>query len=84
MPCAHLRDEFLHDDVEHRTRREREQVGQHRHDEARRDDCQRAANRLHDARECAEYERLRAPLAIGRERQRDDRALREILDRDAE
>ena len=84
MARTHLRDELLHDDVEHRARRERQQVRQHRYDDARRDDRQRPANRLHDARQRAEHERLRAPLTVGCERQRDDRALREVLDRDAE
>ena len=82
--CAHLWDELFDDDVEHRAGGEGEEIREHGYDEARREDREEAADGFDEAGEHADAERFRARLARRAKRHRDDRALWEILDGDAD
>ena len=80
----HFGDQLFHDDIEHRARGEAQKIRQRRNDERRGEYRQHRADRLDDAREHAAPESSCFAHALGAQRERNDRPLGKILDRDAE
>lgn len=84
LPEMGFRDQFLDHNVQHRARRRAEQPGHERRQLRCREHDQHAEHRLHDAGQCAVGKRPPARQPFLPERQRDCRALGEVLDADAE
>ena len=81
---CHLRDEFLHDNVQHRAGRKAQQVRQRRYNKPRRQDRQQGTHRFHRPGQRTRRKCLRLAESFCMQRHRYDRPLREVLDRNAQ
>ena len=79
-----LGNQLLNDDVEHRARRKRQRHRQNRREPSGQQHRHNRRSRLDRARERAHGKRPEPAHALAAQRQGDDRALREVLNRDAQ